>query len=38
VEYMLTKDGLALRPALKALKSWAKSRKLLASVTKKPAS
>ena len=38
VEYMLTKDGLALRPALKALKSWAESRKLLASVKKKPAS
>jgi DNA-binding HxlR family transcriptional regulator len=27
VEYMLTKDGLALRPALRALKSWAASRK-----------
>jgi len=38
VEYMLTKDGAALRPALKALKSWAESRKLLASVKKKPAS
>ena len=32
VEYMLTKDGAALRPALKALKVWAGSRK------KKPAS
>ena len=38
VEYMLTNDGAALRPALKALKSWAESRKLLASVKKKPAS
>jgi DNA-binding HxlR family transcriptional regulator len=27
VEYMLTKDGVALRPALRALKSWASSRK-----------
>jgi DNA-binding HxlR family transcriptional regulator len=27
VEYMLTKDGIALRPALRALKSWAASRK-----------
>ena len=27
VEYMLTKDGVALRPALQALKSWAASRK-----------
>ena len=27
VEYMLTKDGVALRPALRALKSWAASRK-----------
>ena len=34
VEYMLTKDGVALRPALKALKSWAASRKIPASVTK----
>src|SRR5882762_6803301 len=34
VEYMLTKDGAALRPALKALKSWAASRKIPASVTK----
>jgi DNA-binding HxlR family transcriptional regulator len=32
VEYTLTKDGAALRPALKALKSWAASRK------KRPAS
>jgi len=37
VEYMLTKDGAALRPALKALKSWAASRKM-SSVKKKPAS
>jgi DNA-binding HxlR family transcriptional regulator len=27
VEYMLTRDGLALRPALRALNSWAASRK-----------
>ena len=27
VEYMLTEDGVALRPALRALKSWASSRK-----------
>ena len=27
VEYMLTNDGIALRPALRALKSWAASRK-----------
>ena len=27
VEYMLTEDGVALRPALRALKSWAASRK-----------
>jgi DNA-binding HxlR family transcriptional regulator len=27
VEYMLTRDGVALRPALRALKSWAGSRK-----------
>jgi DNA-binding HxlR family transcriptional regulator len=27
VEYMLTEDGVALRPALLALKSWAVSRK-----------
>jgi DNA-binding HxlR family transcriptional regulator len=27
VEYKLTKDGIALRPALLALKSWAASRK-----------
>jgi DNA-binding HxlR family transcriptional regulator len=27
VEYMLTEDGVALRPALRALKSWATSRK-----------
>jgi len=26
VEYKLTKDGIALRAALKALKSWAASR------------
>ena len=26
VEYMLTKDGTALRPALRALKAWAASR------------
>ena len=38
VEYMLTKDGVALRPALKALKSWAASRKTPSSVKKKPAS
>ena len=38
VEYMLTKDGTALRPALKALKSWAASRKMPSSVKKKPAS
>jgi DNA-binding HxlR family transcriptional regulator len=37
VEYMLTKDGTALRPALKALKAWAGSRKTPASVKKKPA-
>src|SRR5229473_1145424 len=36
VEYMLTKDGVALRPALKALKSWAASRKIPSSVKKKP--
>jgi DNA-binding HxlR family transcriptional regulator len=34
VEYMLTKDGTALRPALKALKAWAGSRKIPASVKK----
>ena len=34
VEYMLTKDGAALRPALKALKSWAASRKMPSSVKK----
>jgi DNA-binding HxlR family transcriptional regulator len=28
VEYTLTKAGAALRPALKALKSWAESRKV----------
>src|SRR5580693_1346338 len=28
VEYMLTKDGAALCPALKALKSWAGSRNI----------
>ena len=38
VEYMLTRDGVALRPALKALKSWAGSRKTPSSVKKKPAS
>jgi len=38
VEYMLTKDGVALRPALKALKAWAGSRKIPSSVKKKPAS
>jgi DNA-binding HxlR family transcriptional regulator len=38
VEYMLTKDGAALRPALKALKSWAASRKMPSSVKKEPAS
>ena len=27
VEYKLTEDGVALRPALRALKSWAVSRK-----------
>jgi DNA-binding HxlR family transcriptional regulator len=27
VEYRLTNDGVALRPALRALKSWAASRK-----------
>jgi DNA-binding HxlR family transcriptional regulator len=36
VEYRLTKDGVALRPALKALKSWAESRKP-SSAKKKPA-
>ena len=34
VEYMLTKDGVALRPALEALKSWAESRKVPSSVTR----
>ena len=38
VEYMLTKDGAALRPALKALKSWAASRKMPYSVKRRPAS
>lgn len=38
VEYMLTKDGVALRPALKALKSWAESRNISSSIKKKPAS
>ena len=38
VEYMLTNDGAALCPALKALKSWAASRKMPSSVKKKPAS
>jgi DNA-binding HxlR family transcriptional regulator len=37
VEYMLTNDGAALRPVLKALKSWAASRKMPSSVKKKPA-
>ena len=37
VEYRLTNDGAALRPALKALKSWAASRKMPSSVKKKPA-
>jgi len=37
VEYMLTKDGAALRPALKALKSWAESRKMPSSIKKNPA-
>jgi DNA-binding HxlR family transcriptional regulator len=27
MEYMLIEDGVALRPALRALKSWATSRK-----------
>jgi DNA-binding HxlR family transcriptional regulator len=31
VEYMLTEDGMALRPALRALKSWAASRKTVSS-------
>jgi DNA-binding HxlR family transcriptional regulator len=35
VEYMLTKDGTALRPALKALKSWAESRKIPSLAKKK---
>ena len=34
VEYMLTKDGVALRPALRALKSWAASRKMRSSDNK----
>jgi DNA-binding HxlR family transcriptional regulator len=38
VEYRLTKDGVALCPALKALKFWAESRKIPASAKKKPAS
>ena len=38
VEYMLTKDGAALRPALTALKSWVGSRNIPSSVKKKPAS
>jgi len=37
VEYMLTKDGVALRPVLKALKSWAESRNISSSIKKKPA-
>ena len=36
VEYRLTNDGAALRPALKALKSWAASRKMPSSVKKEP--
>jgi DNA-binding HxlR family transcriptional regulator len=35
VEYMLTKDGVALRPALRALKFWAASRKTWSSDKKK---
>jgi DNA-binding HxlR family transcriptional regulator len=35
VEYMLTKDGTALRPALRALKSWAEARKIPSSAKKK---
>ncbi|HEY4050570.1 MAG TPA: helix-turn-helix domain-containing protein [Acidobacteriaceae bacterium] len=35
VEYMLTEDGVALRPALRALKSWAVSRKTRSSDKKK---
>jgi DNA-binding HxlR family transcriptional regulator len=35
VEYMLTKDGVALRPALRALQSWAASRKTGSSDKKK---
>src|SRR5216684_626245 len=35
VEYTLTKDGVALRPALKALKSWAASRKIPSSAKKR---
>lgn len=38
VKYMLTKDGAALRPALKALKFRAASRKIPSSVNRKPAS
>ena len=38
VEYRLTEDGVALRPALKALKFWAESRKIPSSVKKKPTS
>jgi DNA-binding HxlR family transcriptional regulator len=34
VEYMLTKDGVALRPALRALKSWASLRKTRSSAKK----
>src|SRR6267378_5841096 len=35
VEYMLTQDGVALRPALRALKSWAASRKTWSSDNRK---
>lgn len=35
VEYMLTQDGVALRSALRALKSWAAARKTWASDKKK---
>ena len=35
VEYMLTEDGVALRPALRALKSWAASRKTRSSDKRK---
>ena len=35
VEYMLTQDGVALRPALRALKSWAASRRTWSSDKRK---